>query len=159
MNVPLLAITEAVKLDFFTGRDRDNRGVGWRGRGRGDGVVQHTTGRLYVKFTVSYVCNFPGCDNIYCANKGSRRKMVKESGQSKGRDKNTAAVILLRAQEIKVEGQIYDKMRDGDVKSSRRQEVCERAVASIRFRPRLPLSFHFIAFVPPGVDGWTDEKT
>lgn len=51
--------------------------------------------------------------------------------------RNAAAVILWRAQEIEVEGQIYDKMRDGDVNSSRRQEVCERAVASIRLRLQL----------------------
>lgn len=50
------------------------------------------------------------------------------------RDKDTAAVILWRVQEIEVEGRIYDKMRDDDVNSSRRQEVCERAVASICLR-------------------------
>lgn len=56
--------------------------------------------------------------------------MVEGSVRRPGRDKDAvAAVILWRAQEIEVEGQIYDKMRDGDVNSSRRQEVCERAVA------------------------------
>lgn len=40
-------------------------------------------------------------------------------------------MILWRAQEIEVERQIYDKMRDGDVSSSRRKEECEHAVASM----------------------------
>ncbi|KAM7380346.1 hypothetical protein PAMP_003649 [Pampus punctatissimus] len=34
-----------------------------------------------------------------------------------------AAVILWREQEIEVEEQIYDKMRDGDINSFRRQEL------------------------------------
>lgn len=37
----------------------------------------------------------------------------------------------------KLKRQIYDKMRDSDVNSSRRQEVCEHAVAFIC--PRLQL--------------------
>lgn len=63
--------------------------------------------------------------------------MVQGSVRHTGRDINAAAVILWRAQEIEVEVQIYDKMRDGDVNSSKRQEVCEHAVASIRLRPKL----------------------
>lgn len=51
--------------------------------------------------------------------------------------RKAAAVFLWRGQEIEVKRKIYDKMRDSDVNSSRRQEVCERAVAFIC--PRLQL--------------------
>ncbi len=52
--------------------------------------------------------------------------MVEGSVRHPGRDEDAAAaVILWRAQEMEVEGQTYDKMRDGNVNSSRRQDVCD----------------------------------
>ncbi len=68
-------------------------------------------------------------------------------------------MILWRSQEIEAEGQIYDKMSDGDVNSSKRLEVCEHAVASISLRPklldqiRLLFFFLFIAFISLSIDG------
>ena len=41
-----------------------------------------------------------------------------------GRDRAAAAVTLWGVQAIEMEGQIYDKTRDGDVNASWRQEVC-----------------------------------
>lgn len=55
------------------------------------------------------------------------------SVQHAGSDQKAAAVMM-RAQKTEMKGQIYDKMRDDDVNSSRRQEVCQRAVASTRLR-------------------------
>lgn len=55
------------------------------------------------------------------------------SVQRAGSDEKAAAAMT-GAQNTDMKGQIYDKMKDGDVSSSRRQEVCQRAVASARLR-------------------------
>lgn len=73
--------------------------------------------------------------------------LLQQQWQQKGEGERVGSTIqeetkrqqlwFFGVQEIEVEEQIYDKMKDGDISSSRRQEVCEHAVASIRLRLQL----------------------
>lgn len=120
--LPSLKLSNRIALQAGTGTGEKARDVG---------VVQHSTRRVYVKVTTSYVTQL---SRTFMAAKAAGGRWWRGQFNIEDERKMVAAVILWRAQEIKVERQIYDEMRDGDVSSSRRQEVCERAVASIHLR-------------------------
>ena len=90
-----------------------------------------------------------------------------ERGQFNMQDgtRNAAAASLWRAQKIEVEGQIYDKMRDGFVTSTlpgdRRYVNVPRPLSasgySCRIRPGYYFPFLLLRlFLPVRMDGWAD---
>lgn len=109
MNVPLLAGNKAVKLDFSAGRDRDSQ------EGEVVGVAQLTE----VMSNTQEVAQILGCDDVWCS---AGTILV---GHLE-RDGNAAAAIRQGPRKWKLKGGlIYDKMRVGDVCSSRRREECD----------------------------------
>lgn len=72
MNVPLLAVNKAVKLDFFTGQDRDS--TGGERKEEEERVVQLT--EFMSSSPEVKLHNFPRFDSFYCSNEGSNRKIL-----------------------------------------------------------------------------------
>lgn len=123
VNVPLLAVTKVVKLDFLAGWGRSGESELCK---NGE-CMFHRTG--YNLHNVTFKLH-NSCDTFTAATKAATGRRCRIHRTDAG---NKAAA----AHEL-VEVQIYDKMRDaGNVNSSRTQEVCEQAVASICLRLQL----------------------
>ena len=140
---PVLAVPKAVKLDCFTGWDRDSKGE----ESRRKRVVQHCESLCRVHHGLNHsTCQ--DATSFTGAIKAAEGRRLRGHFDSLEKTK-AAAVILWRVQ--KTAGQIYDKMSNGDVNSSRRREVCERASLCLRLPlldySRPPLSFCLIPWM------------
>lgn len=78
MNVPLLAITKAVKLDFFTGWDRDS------GAGEGCCATRHWESLCQVHHKLSYT-TFQDMATFTAATKGWWKVLFSTRGTRKKR--------------------------------------------------------------------------